>query len=155
MNRTLISGALSILFLTVGCQNQKTNDAGSHDDHAITQTTDASKPPVMLGVNMVPSGPIMEKHLGVDGERSTMIIAVAEETPASRAGLELWDVVVSVNGSKDASPSALRKVLRSSNPGDVIDLGVLRGTQNVTLEVTLVEADHDRMIPLPAGTEGT
>lgn len=121
----------------------------------MAETVEAPKAPVMLGVNMVPSGPIMQKHLGVNGEESTMIIAVAEDTPASGAGLELWDVVVSVNGSSEASPSALRTALRASNPGDVIELGVVRGTQAITIKVTLVEAEHDRMIPLPVGTDGT
>ena len=97
----------------------------------------------------------MEKHLGVDGEMSTMIIAVGGETPASKAGLELWDVIVGVNGSSEASPSELRTVLRASKPGDVLNLEVLRGTETLTLEVVLVEADHDRMLPLPVGTDGT
>ena len=104
---------------------------------------------------MVPSGPIMQKHLGVNGDQSTMIIAVGEDTPASRAGLELWDVIVSVNGSSEASPSSIRTILRASTPEDVIDLEVLRGAKTTTVEVTLVEAEHERMIPLPVGTDGT
>ena len=104
---------------------------------------------------MVPSGPIMEKHLGVNGDESTMIIAVGEDTPASRAGLELWDVIVRVNGSSEASPSSIRTILRASTPEDVIDLEVLRGAKTTTVEVTLVEAEHERMIPLPVGTDGT
>ena len=104
---------------------------------------------------MVPSGPIMQKHLGVNGDESTMIIAVGEDTPASRAGLELWDVIVRVNGSSEASPSSIRTILRASAPEDVIDLEVLRGAKTTTVEVTLVEAEHERMIPLPVGTDGT
>lgn len=154
MNRTLIFGTLTFLILNIGCQNGKVHEE-RQDDHAMAETAEAPKAPVMLGVNMVPSGPIMQKHLGVNGEESTMIIAVAEDTPASGAGLELWDVVVSVNGSSEASPSALRTALRASNPGDVIELGVVRGTQAITIKVTLVEAEHDRMIPLPVGTDGT
>tara|TARA_B100001059_G_scaffold226797_1_gene255756 strand:+ start:851 stop:1360 length:510 start_codon:yes stop_codon:yes gene_type:complete len=160
MNRNLISCALTLLFLSAGCSQQDT--AGSKNDPERPQIAMndadgmlAPKPAVMLGVNMIPSGPIMAKHIGVDGDKSTMIIAVGDETPASQAGLELWDVIVSVNGSRDASPSDLRMILRASKPGDVIDLEILRGVNNVTLEVVLVEADHDRMMSLPAGTDGT
>ena len=97
----------------------------------------------------------MLQFLGIDGEMSTMIIAVGDETPASESGLELWDVVVGVNGSREASPSDLRTILRASEPGDVLNLEILRGTKTLTLEVVLVEADHDRMIPLPIGTDRT
>jgi predicted metalloprotease with PDZ domain len=160
MKRTLITGVLTSLFLSAGCaQNgntQKGLDSSKTKEMSTTADTDlAPKPSVMLGVNMVPSGPIMSKHLGVDGEYSTMIIAVGENTPASKAGLELWDVVVTVQGSGDASPSSLRRMLRASKPGDVIDLEVIRGTKTITIKVALEEADHDRMIPLPVGTDGT
>ena len=160
MKRNLISCALTFLFLSAGCgQQEATRSGGDPKQPQVTMNegdaTMAPKPSVMLGVNMVPSGPIMQKHLGVNGNESTMIIAVADDTPASKAGLELWDVIVSVNGSSQASPAALRTTLRASKPGDVVDLGVLRGTQTTTIEVTLIEAEHERMIPLPVGTDGT
>ncbi len=160
MKRIKIACALTFPILSVGCQTDESarNQGDVERPRVTVNETDgqiARKPPVMLGVNMVPGGPIMEKHLGVDGEMSTMIIAVGEETPASESGLELWDVVVGVNGSREASPGDLRKILRASKPGDVLDLEVLRGTKTITLEIVLVEADHDRMVPLPIGTDGT
>ena len=160
MKRNLISCALTFLFLSAGCSQQDAvRSTGDPERTKVTVNdkdgTLAPRPPVMLGVSMIPSGPIMQKHLGVNGDESTMIIAVGEDTPASRAGIELWDVIVSVNGSSEASPSSMRTILRTSTPGDVIDLGVLRGTQTITVKVTLVEAEHERMIPLPVGTDGT
>ena len=160
MKRIQIACTLTFLILSVGCQTERTDRDRSGVAHAqvTIKETDggiAPKPPVMLGVNMIPSGPILEKHLGIDGEMSTMIIAVGDETPASESGLELWDVVVGVNGSREASPSDLRTTLRASEPGDVLNLEILRGTKTLTLEVVLVEADHDRMVPLPIGTDGT
>ena len=160
MNRIKTTCALLLLSSMAGCQTDQSarNQGGGGESPITMNETDgaiAPKPPVMLGVNMIPSGPILEKHLGIDGEMSTMIIAVGDETPASESGLELWDVVVGVNGSREASPSDLRTILRASEPGDVLNLEILRGTKTLTLEVVLVEADHDRMVPLPIGTDGT
>ena len=160
MKRNLIFCALTFLILSAGCGSHGT--AKVESDHTRNQVTMsdpdgkmAPKPPVMLGVNMAPGGPIMSKHLGIDGDSVTMIIAVGEDTPASDAGLEIWDVIVGVHGSDQASPSSLRRILRASRPGDVIPLEVRRGPQTITIEVVVEEADHGRMIPLPAGTEGT
>ena len=160
MKRNLIICTVSVMFLAVGCtQNGKVqnepHDLSTNTQNAMGGTDLAPKPSVMLGVNMAPSGPIMSKHLGVDGESSTLIIEVGENTPASKAGLELWDVIVTVYGSDDASPRNLRRILRASKPGDTVLLEVLRGTEKVEITVVLEEADHERMIPLPAGTPGT
>ena len=160
MKRNLIPCALSVMFLAVGCaRNGKVqddlHDSRTNERNAVSDANLAPRPSVMLGVTMAPSGPIMSKHLGVDGESSTLIIAVGEDTPASKAGIELWDVIVTVYGSDDASPRNLRRILRASEPGDAVSLEVLRGTEKVEITVVLEAADHDRMIPLPAGTEGT
>lgn len=115
----------------------------------------APRPPVMLGVGMEAAGPVLAKHADVHEEDCTLITNVAPDTPAAEAGLEDWDLVIKVNGSEDASPGAIRRVLRSSKPGDTITLTISRGGQETNITATLVEPDHDRMTLLPAGEDGT
>ena len=83
------------------------------------------------------------------------IHVVLVRTPAQRAGLEDWDLVVMVDGSEDASPAAIRRTLRASKPGDRITLTISRGGKQMEITATLEEADHARMTLLPAGEPGT
>lgn len=115
----------------------------------------APRPPVMLGVGMEAAGPILAKHASVHETNCTLITNVAPDTPAQRAGLEDWDLVVMVDGSEDASPAAIRRTLRASKPGDRITLTISRGGKQMEITATLEEADHARMTLLPAGEPGT
>lgn len=115
----------------------------------------APRPPVMLGIGMEAAGPVLAKHTGVHEMDCTLITNVAPNTPAAQAGLEDWDLVVKVDGSEEASPGDIRRVLRSSKPGDTITLTISRGGKLSQITATLAAPDHDRMTLLPAGEDGT
>jgi S1-C subfamily serine protease len=136
------------LFSLTACANQKTE---KHTDQQVAVTT-GSMPEVMLGVRMAPAGPAMAKHTGVDPDKATLVTFVAMETPAQRAGFENWDLIIAVNGSSNASPTVIRKVLRSSKPGDKVDFTICRADEKIEITAELVAADHDRMVPLPVRT---
>ena len=83
--------------------------------------------------------------LGVDPGKSTILNHVADDTPAKRGGLHQWDVVIAVDGAEDASPEAIRRVLRHSVPGETVDFEVLRGGEQREIKVVLEAADPARM----------
>ncbi|MCH2142703.1 MAG: PDZ domain-containing protein [Phycisphaerales bacterium] len=101
---------------------------------------------------MATAGPALAKHLGVDPNKATLVTYVAPDTPAQAAGLADWDVIVKINGSDNASPNDIRRVIRASQPGDTVDFSVWdRGSlKNIT--ITLEPADHDRMVPVRTPT---
>ena len=129
----------------VGCANQKSTEKAKPAESA----TMAPRPMVMLGVRMAPAGPAMAKHMGVHPEDATLITFVGADTPASKAGMEDWDIVIGMNGSSKASPAAIRRVLRTANPGDRVRFTLNRGGEEVDVTVILEPAAQDRMIPLP------
>ena len=161
MKTTAILTMGLLLAVSQGCDNGQRK--GSHDQAVHQQAPReiyvvqhaAPRPPVMLGVGMEAAGPVFAKHANVHETQCTLITNVAPDTPAQRAGLEDWDLVVKVDGDSDASPAAIRKRLRSSKPGDTIELTVQRAGKQMVLTATLEEPDHDRMTLLPAGTPGT
>ena len=75
--------------------------------------------------------------LGVDG--GAVVSSVREDGPADRAGLQVEDVIVLVDGLPVASMGALRILLRSHGAGDVVALTVLRNGAHRSLHVTLTE----------------
>jgi hypothetical protein len=105
----------------------------------------AELPKVMLGVHMNETGPALEKQLRLEPGKTTLLTGVYEGLPARTAGVEEFDVVISVKGSESADPSSIRKLLQSKEPGDVLELEVLRAGDRQNVSVTLEKYDTKRM----------
>ena len=65
------------------------------------------------------------------------LVEATDDGPARRAGIEPGDVVVSVDGERVPTMSALIAVLRRHVPGDVVVLGVHRAGETRDVRVTL------------------
>lgn len=81
--------------------------------------------------------------LGVRGADSTgdrvgaLITDVEAGTPAADAGVEVDDVVVALDGRKVSSMIDLVARVTTDEPGDRVELTVLRGDEELLLDVTL------------------
>jgi S1-C subfamily serine protease len=58
-------------------------------------------------------------------------------SPAAKAGIEPGDIVVAIGDTKIDSEHPLNAVLAQSSPGDTVSLQVLRGSETLTVNVTL------------------
>jgi S1-C subfamily serine protease len=76
-------------------------------------------------------------QLSVD--HGVFIASVSDGGPAQRASLQVGDVIVQINNTQIDTLSALQDALFSKNPGDQISVKVYRGSQQLTVSVTLVE----------------
>jgi len=110
-------------------------------------------PPVMLGVTMEQPGAALVKHMGINPARSTLLVDVIPGLPAAKAGLEDHDLVIAVDGSKDAVPHDIRRKLRAMKAGDSITFTIRRGAESrtVTLQADAWKAEH-MVRPIHAGT---
>ena len=75
-----------------------------------------------LGVGLQP-------HQTVDGRVVLRVVRVARGGPAHRAGLKLGDYVLSVNQMPATSTANIITVIAGTQPGDVIDVEVMRRDQ--------------------------
>jgi Peptidase family M28/PDZ domain/PA domain len=100
-------------------------DAGEKPVYVEPQTTRRSR--AWLGVRFD-----FEKD-----ERGAVVEEVPEGSPALTAGLEVGDVVLSINDSPIADRQALAAVLAEKNPGDKVTVVLVRGTEEQTVEVEL------------------
>jgi S1-C subfamily serine protease len=62
---------------------------------------------------------------------------VREGSPADLAGLKRGDIVVAFGGKEIADIYAYTYALREHEPGDEVDIVVLRGNERVTVTATL------------------
>lgn len=94
-----------------------------------------------LGVGMqpvaFPEG--TRQSLGLGAERGLLVVAVAAESPAEKAGMLLGDIIVAAEGSSIQNIQSLQPFLDSENVGKTIVLDVVRGGQIVKLSVTVGE----------------
>jgi hypothetical protein len=66
------------------------------------------------------------------------VAAVLPGTPAEKAGIRKGDVLLSLDGTKLGDLRAFADALRARAPGDVVKITLRRGTQEKTVEATLV-----------------
>jgi S1-C subfamily serine protease len=74
-----------------------------------------------------------------DGGQGALVTEVAEGSPASEVGLEQGDVILSVDDSTTDGADGVIAAVRDHEPGDQVEVVVLRDGEEQTFEVTLAE----------------
>lgn len=74
---------------------------------------------------------------GLDVTEGALIVAVAPDSPAERAGLQVGDVVTAVDGDPVDARRTLAGRLLAYEPGDTVVLTVLRAGETLAIEVVL------------------
>jgi S1-C subfamily serine protease len=97
-----------------------------------------------LGVNLtsVDATLAAQDRLAVD--HGALVVNVVSGSPAASAGLQSGDVIVQIGNSQVNDVQSLSDILVNSSPGQRVALKVYRGSQQLTVNVTLGE--------LPAGS---
>ncbi len=87
-----------------------------------------------------------EQILGLPQDVTTGVVVVDVEnaTPAQKAGLKQYDVIVKADGTDVDGYATLTKILRNKKVGDTVKLEVYRGKEKKTIEVHLT-IDSDAM----------
>jgi len=79
-----------------------------------------------LGIQMSEVDPSMADFLGLKEERGVTVSKIVENSPASKAGFERGDVILSADGQKIEDVSKLRLLVSSHHPGSELHFGVVR-----------------------------
>lgn len=68
-----------------------------------------------------------------------LIVTVENDSPAERAGLKKWDVIVAINDKKIKNALELSMKIAESKPGETVSLTLYRRNEKLTVKVTMVE----------------
>ncbi|MEM9466985.1 MAG: trypsin-like peptidase domain-containing protein [Actinomycetota bacterium] len=72
-----------------------------------------------------------------DGTLGALVTAVVEDEPAEAAGIEIGDLIISVDGSVVETMEELAADFKLFRPGEQVEVEVLREGERVTLQVTV------------------
>ena len=88
----------------------------------------------LLGVNIATVTPEIADGYSLDATSGALITLVADDSAAENAGLEIGDVIVSVDDELVADAGALRNAIGLHRPGDSVEVGIVRNgsPQSVT-----------------------
>ena len=96
-----------------------------------------------LGVVPQEITPALAEARDLPGTAGILIANVQEDTPAADAGLEPGDVVVGFGGVEIVDVPQFRRVVAGFEPGEEIEIVVLRDGSRRTLEATLEERPEE------------
>ena len=86
-----------------------------------------------FGVNMIPLTPALAEQLQLGDIRGALVGATVENSPASRAGVQPGDVIISFNGRPILDWIDLRNRVAETEPGKPIRLVVKRSGHDISL----------------------
>jgi serine protease Do len=95
--------------------------------------------PVRLGVALAPprTARRMRRAVGLPERDGVLVRSVADGSPAEAAGIERGDLIVSAAGHPLDRIDVLYEALDSAAPGDRLELGIVRGTEERAITVEL------------------
>lgn len=115
-------------------------------EKADTAETPAAKPKVMLGINLGEPSDAMRKQLKLGSDQRVILVEkVIDGLPAQKAGLEDFDVILSIDGSDFADGELLTKVLREKEAGDELKLIVLRSGDKLKISPKLTAYNAQKL----------
>jgi serine protease Do len=85
--------------------------------------------------------PELQTALGLSQTNGIVISSVERDTPADKAGLKRYDVIVAFDGKKVESEDQFRRYVAETPPGKKIRLQVVRDQKDLEIESELMERE--------------
>jgi serine protease Do len=97
---------------------------------------------VKLGVAIAPprAARRLRRAVGLPERTGVLVRAVEDESPAARAGIERGDLIVAASGREVERVDVLYDALDASAGSDGLELTVVRGADERTVQVSFAEA---------------
>jgi len=92
-----------------------------------------------VGISMNDVTPSNASFFNLKDASGAIVAQVTPDSPASRAGLKTGDVIRELNGKKIADGSALQVAIAEKQPGDTVQLGIIRNGTPMQIGIKLGE----------------
>lgn len=104
-----------------------------------------------LGVQITDLDGALAERLGFKEQGGAVVMMVGAGSPAEKAGIQLEDVIVAINGQRVDSSSRLRLIVSGTKPGSQIPIDVMRGGKRLTVNATLEALPEEALSEISGG----
>jgi Do/DeqQ family serine protease len=94
----------------------------------------------VLGVSTFEVSPDIARVYGVERARGALVTQIVSGSAAQRAGIEIGDIITSVNGKPVDTPTALRNAIGLLRVGSRVEIGLVRGGRLRHVRATIAPA---------------
>jgi len=91
----------------------------------------------LLGVNISDISPETAEIYGLPDNSGALVARVSEGSAAEAAGIQINDVIISVNGMRLRDSGALRNAIGLMRPGDRVTVGLIRDGKEMSVTAAL------------------
>jgi membrane-associated protease RseP (regulator of RpoE activity) len=92
-----------------------------------------------IGVRLLEMTPELRAHYGAPREAGVLVAGVEKESPASKAGIQVGDIITRAGADRIESVADLSRAVRHAKAGDTINLEVSRDRASKQLTVKVEE----------------
>jgi serine protease Do len=96
----------------------------------------------------------LAESLGLPKAEGAAVSTVESDSPASKAGLEVGDVITKLDGRSVEGSADLSRTIRSMKPGSKVNLTVWRSGKTRDIPVTIAEFKDEEATKTAAATKG-
>ena len=97
----------------------------------------------MIGVYVRAISPVLATGLGLSREDGVLLEDVSPGSPADKAGVKIGDIVTTIDGAPVDNVRQFALDLYRYKIGESAQLGLLRGSQNISVSVPVIEQPDD------------
>ncbi len=109
----------------------------------------------VLGVNIQEVSAEDAQAAGLKEIHGAMVGGFTEDSPAKEAGMSQGDVIVAVEGQPVDRVATLQRIIRNHQPGETVNLTVMRYGKEMTFHVKLDQAPQEPSQVASAAGEGS
>jgi 2-alkenal reductase len=96
-----------------------------------------------IGINFQPINPVIAARYNLPASWGVYVTEVSRNSPASKAGLQRGDIITKIGDVALDESHSYVNTLFTFEPGETISLTVMRGKNEMQVQVTLGEAKHE------------
>ncbi|MBD1572823.1 outer membrane-stress sensor serine endopeptidase DegS [Vibrio sp. S17_S38] len=96
-----------------------------------------------IGIDGQDMNAVAARLLGIDHVNGIVVLSIAPNGPAQKAGLKEKDVIISIDDNKVINSQGVMEMVTEIRPGTHVNLGVLRDGKLLTLPLVIGEDPRD------------
>lgn len=96
-----------------------------------------------VGITFQNNSPAIAAQADLETDQGVFVLEVREGSPADDASIEVGDVILQVGDFELNAQTTFSEALFNYDPGDTVELTILRGNETLSEEITLEERPED------------